>query len=124
MTRNSALLALPFAVVLVLLDLVLFSHGGPAVAFAVGGLACAAALGWGGVRTLSQGSSRLLSAAWGVAVGLFWMSFFSHTLALNAGLKTPYGGGMLSDGVLTLLLGLMLAASIAGLVTSLSRRST
>lgn len=123
MTRNSALLALPYAAVLVLLDLVLLSQGGRAMALAIAGLICAVTLGWGGVRTLSQGSSRLLSAAWGVAVGTFWMAFFSHTLSLNAGAQSPYAGGMFGDGLLTLVFGGLLAGAITGLVLSLSRRS-
>ncbi|MFN3910559.1 hypothetical protein [Hyphomonas sp.] len=123
MTRNSALLALAFAAILVVIDVVLFLDGGKAWAFSVAGLISAATLSWGGVRSLSQGSSRLLSGAWGVAVGLFWMTFFAHTEALNAGTQTPYGGGTFSDGLLTLVLGAMLVASIAGLVLSLSRRS-
>ena len=123
MTRNSALLALAFAAVLVVLDLLLLSLGGRAMAFALVGMICALTLAWGGVRTLSQGSSRLLSAAWGVAVGAFWMAFFSHTLSLNEGAQSPYGGGMLGDGLLTLVFGAMLAAAIAGLMLSLSRRS-
>jgi hypothetical protein len=117
------LLALAFAAILVILDIVLFLDGGTAWTFSIAGMFAAAALGWGGVRTLSQGSSRLLSAAWGVAVGIFWSTFFAHTLALNAGTKTPYGGGALSDGILTLVLGAMLLAAIIGLVLSLSRRS-
>jgi hypothetical protein len=87
------------------------------------GFIVAGVLSWGAVRTLSQGSSRLLSAAWGVAVGVFWMSFFAHIEALNTGTESPYGGAMLSGGPLTLLLAAMLVVSIAGLLLSLSRRS-
>jgi len=123
MTRNSALLALPFAAVLVICEFVVFMASGQAWPFWIVGFIVAGVLSWGGVRTLSQGSSRLLSAAWGVAVGVFWMSFFSHTEALNTGRESPYSDGMLSGGLLTLLLGAMLVAAIAGLLLSLSRRS-
>lgn len=72
------------------------------------------------VRTLSQGSLRMLSAAWGVAVGVFWMTFFSHTEALNTGTEVSCIGAMLSGGSLMLLLGAMLVVSFAGLFLSLS----
>ncbi len=123
MTRHSALLALPFAAALLILIAVLYLDGAQSWAFSLAGIPVAAGLSWGGVRTLSQGSSRLLSAAWGVCVGLFWMTFFSHTLALNSGVVSPYGGEMLGEGLLTLVFGAMLAGSIAGMVLSLARRS-
>jgi hypothetical protein len=123
MTRNSAFLALAFAAVLVVCEFAVFMASGQSWPFWTVGFIVAGVLSWGAVRTLSQGSSRLLSAAWGVSVGVFWMSFFAHTEALNTGTESPYSGAMLSGGPLTLLLAAMLVVSIAGLLLSLSRRS-
>lgn len=83
----------------------------------------AGALIWGGLRTLRQGSSRLLSAAWGFTVGIFWMSFFSHIESLNAGSGETYAGGAVTEDMLTLIIGAMLLLSIAGLFLSLTRRT-
>ena len=123
MTRNSAFLALGFGVFLVIAEIVRNWGNWQPWPFWIVDFIAAGSLVWGGLRTLSQGSSRLLSAAWGFTVGIFWMSFFSHTEALSEGTAETYASGAVSEGFLTLIIGAMLVAAIAGLVMSLSRRS-
>lgn len=123
MTRNSGMLALGFGAVLAIAEIIRNWGDWQAWPFWIVDFIAADALIWGGLRTLSQGSSRLLSAAWGFTVGIFWMSFFSHTQALREGTTQTYASGAVSEGVLTLIIGAMLVAAIAGLVMSLSRRS-
>lgn len=123
MIRNSALMALAFGLLLAIAEIVRNWGNWQPWPFWIVDFIAAGALIWGGVRTLSQGSSRLLSAAWGFTVGIFWMSFFSHTEALNSGAERSYASGMLGEGALTLIIGAMLLASIAGLVMSLTRRT-
>ena len=123
MTRNSGMLALGFGAVLAIAEIIRNWGDWQAWPFWIVDFIAAGALIWGGLRTLSQGSSRLLSAAWGFTVGIFWMSFFSHTQALSEGTTQIYASGAVSEGVLTLIIGAMLVAAIAGLVMSLSRRS-
>jgi hypothetical protein len=123
MTRNSAFLALGFGLFLAIAEIVRNWGDWQAWPFWIVDFIAAGCLIWGGLRTLSQGSSRLLSAAWGFTVGIFWMSFFSHTEALSEGATETYASGSVSEGVLTLIVGAMLLAAIAGLMMSLSRRS-
>ena len=123
MTRNSGILALGFGAVLAIAEIIRNWGDWQAWPFWIVDFIAAGALIWGGLRTLSQGSSRLLSAAWGFTVGIFWMSFFCHTQALSEGTTQTYASGAVSEGVLTLIIGAMLVAAIAGLVMSLSRRS-
>ena len=123
MTRNSAFLALGFGVFLAIAEIVRNWGDWQAWPFWIVDFIAAGALVWGGLRTLSQGSSRLLSAAWGFTVGIFWMSFFSHTAALSQGTAETYASGAVPESLLTLIIGGMLLAAIAGLMMSLSRRS-
>ena len=123
MIRNSALIALVFGLFLAIAEIVRNWGNWQTWPFWIVDFIAAGALIWGGVRTLSQGSSRLLSAAWGFTVGIIWMSFFSHTEALNSGAGRSYASGMLGEGALTLIIGAMLLVSIAGLVMSLTRRT-
>jgi hypothetical protein len=117
------MLALGFGAVLAIAEIIRNWGDWQAWPFWIVDFIAAGALIWGGLRTLSQGSSRLLSAAWGFTVGIFWMSFLSHTQALSEGTTQTYASGAVSEGVLTLIIGAMLVAAIAGLVMSLSRRS-
>lgn len=123
MTRNSAFLALGFGLFLAIAEIVRNWGDWQAWPFWSVDFIAAGCLIWGALRTLSQGSSRLLSAAWGFTVGIFWMSFFSHTEALSQGAAETYTSGSVSEGVLTLIIGAMLLTAIAGLMMSLSRRS-
>lgn len=123
MIRNSALMALAFGLFLTIAEIVRNWGNWQPWPFWIVDFVAAGALIWGGIRTLSQGSSRLLSAAWGFTVGIFWMSFFSHTQALDAGAERTYASGMLGEGMLTLIIGAMLLVSMAGLVMSLTRRT-
>ena len=123
MIRNSALLALGFGLFLAIAETVRNWGNWQPWPFWIVDFIAAGALVWGGVRTLSQGSSRLLSAAWGFTVGIFWMSFFSHTKALSSGEARSYASGAVNENLLTLIIGAMLLAAIAGLLMSLTRRT-
>lgn len=122
MTRNSAFLALGFGAFLAIAEIVRNWGNWQAWPFWIVDFIAAGALVWGGLRTFSQGSSRLLSAAWGFTVGIFWMSFFSHTQALSQGAADIYASGPVPESLLTLIIGGMLLAAIAGLMMSLPRR--
>lgn len=117
MIRRSAFLALFFGVFLAISEIVRNWGGWQPWPFWVVDFIVAGALIWGGVRTLNQGSSRLLSAAWGVTVGIFWMSYFSHVETLVEGTQ------MAGEGRLTLIIGVMLLVAIVGLFMSLTRRT-
>lgn len=118
MIRNSALMALVFGVLLAIGELIRnWGHWQP-WPFWIVDFICAGALIWGGLRTLNQGSSRMLSAAWGATVGVFWMSYFSHIQRLNEGVGVVPG-----EGPVTAVIGVMLLAAIAGLLMSLTRRT-
>ncbi len=123
MIRNSAFLALAFGLFLAIAEVVRNWGNWQPWPFWIVDFISAGALIWGALRSLRQGSSRLLSAAWGFTVGIFWMSFFSHTAALNAGTERSYASGSMSEGMLTLIIGAMLLAAIAGLFMSLTRRT-
>lgn len=123
MIRNSAMLALGFGLFLAVAEIVRNWGDWQPWPFWIVDFIAAGALIWGGMRTLSQGSSRLLSAAWGFTVGIFWMSFFSHAEALNGGTERTYAGGGVNEGTLTLIIGAMLLLAIAGLLMSLTRRT-
>jgi hypothetical protein len=122
MIRKSAWLALAFGVVLAIGEISRNWGDWQSWPFWIVDFIAAGALIWGGLRTFNQGSSRLLSAAWGFTVGIFWMSFFSHAERLNTDAEATYAGGRIDEGGLTLIIGAMLVAAIAGLLMSLSRR--
>jgi hypothetical protein len=123
MTRNSAFLALGFGAFLAIAEIVRNRGNWQASPFWIVDFIAAGALVWGGLRTLSRGSPRLLSAAWGFAAGIFWMSFFSDTQALSQGAADTYASGPVPESMLTLIIGGMLLAAIAGLMMSLPRQS-
>lgn len=123
MIRRSAFMALGFGVFLAIAEIVRNWGNWQPWPFWIVDFIAAGALIWGGMRTLSQGSSRLLSAAWGFTVGIFWMSFFSHAQELNAEVQETYAGGMINEGFLTLIIGAMLVFAVAGLIMSLTRRT-
>ena len=122
MTRNSAFLALGFGAFLAIAEIVRNWGNWQAWPFWILDVVAAGALVWGGLRTFSQGSPRLLSAAWGFAVGIFWMSFFCDTQALGQGAADTFARGPVPESLLTLIIGGMLLAAIAGLMMSLPRR--
>lgn len=123
MIRNSAFLALGFGLFLAIAEIVRNWGDWQYWPFWIVDFIAAGALIWGALRSLHQGSSRLLSAAWGFTVGIFWMSFFSHTQALNEGVEDTYASGAVNEGTLTLIIGAMLLVGIAGLFMSLTRRT-
>lgn len=122
MTRNSALLALGFGAFLAISEVMRNWGNWQASPFWLADFIAAGALVWGGLHTLSRGSSRLLSAAWGFTGGIFWISSFSHAEALSQGAAYTYASGPVPQSMLTLIIGGMLLAAIAGLMMSLSRR--
>ena len=93
MTRNSAFLALGFGAFLAIAEIVRNRGNWQAWPFWILDVVAAGALVWRGLRTLSQGSPRLLSAAWGFAVCIFWMSFFCDTQALGQGAADTFARG-------------------------------
>lgn len=121
MIRTSAFLAIAFGVFLAIAEIVRNWGNWQPWPFWLVDFIAAGALLWGGRRTLKQGSSRLLSAAWGFTAGIFWMSFFSHAETLNNGAEKIYAGGAVNESLLTLIIGAMLLLAIAGLVMSLLR---
>jgi hypothetical protein len=123
MIRKSAWLALAFGVFLGIAEALRNWGDWQPWPFWTVDFIAAGALVWGALRALGRGSSRLLSAAWGFTVGVFWMSFFSHAESLNTQAEATYAGGRIGEGGLTLIIGAMLVAAIAGLLMSLSRRT-
>jgi len=123
MTRNSAFLALGFGAFLAIAEIMRNWGNWQAWPFWIVDFIAAGALVWGGLRTLSRGSPRLLSAAWGFTAGIFWMSFFSYTRALSQGAADIYASAPVPESMLTLIIGGMLLAAIAGLMMSLPRQS-
>lgn len=118
MIRKSAFMALFFGVFLVIFELATNWGNWQPWPFWLVSFITAGALIWGGVRTLNQGSSRMLSAAWGVTVGTFWMSYFTHVQVIVEGISVHPG-----EGPMTLVMGVMLLVAIAGLLMSLTRRT-
>ncbi|MEQ9504668.1 MAG: hypothetical protein RLO80_00255 [Hyphomonas sp.] len=115
----SALMAMVFAALLAAGEVIRnWGHWQPWPFWIIDFIAAGALL-WGGYRTIRQGSSRMLSAAWGLTVGIFWMSFFSHSDAWNKGAP---GSGSPEESRLILVIGVMLLVAIIGLILSLTRR--
>lgn len=117
MIRKSAFTALVFGVFLAIGEVVRNWGAWQPWPFWLVDFITAGALIWGGLRTLNQGSSRLLSAAWGVTVGIFWMSYFTHVQTLVEGTQAA------GEGPFTLIIGVMLLVAITGLFMSLTRRT-
>jgi len=123
MIRTSSYIALAFGLFLAIAEIVRNWGDWQPWPFWVVDFIAAGALIWGALRSLRQGSSRLLSAAWGFTVGIFWMSFFSHIEALGSGDQRTYASGALGEDWLTVIIGVMLLVAAAGLFMSLSRRT-
>ena len=70
----------------------------------------------GGLLALRGFAERWLSAGWGFACAMFWMSFFGH---LEGVLQ---GGVTLRESRLTQIIGAMFAITVAGLIFSLLGR--
>jgi hypothetical protein len=71
---------------------------------------------WKTRRDYARGQS-VLAAAWGLACGMLYMSFFSHLVRSRG----PFSNTSLSNDLLTGLTGLGFAISIAGIVLSMRR---
>ncbi len=113
MIRLSAILAIAFGIVLAI-GLTVFNWGDWQAwpLWSVGYLS-AGVLVWGGLRTISHGSSRLLSAAWGFAAGIIYMGLTSE-------LSLP--GGTVAESRMIIAIAAMFAIAGAGLCMSLMRR--
>lgn len=118
MIRKSAYIALVFGLFLTIFEIVRNWGQWLPWPFWMVSFITAGALIWGAIRTLYQGSSRMLSAAWGVTVGIFWMSYFTHVQVLVEGVSVHKG-----EGPMTLVMGLMMVIAITGLLMSLTRRT-
>ncbi|WP_213270842.1 hypothetical protein [Hyphomonas sp.] len=118
MIRRSAFIALAFGVFLVIFEIAGNWGNWRPWPFWLVSFIASGALILGGLRTLNRGSSRLLSAAWGAAAGIFWMSYFTHVETLVEGIDVAKG-----EGTFTLVTGLLLVVAIAGLFMSLTRRT-
>lgn len=70
----------------------------------------------GGVVVLRGRSRHWLTAGWGFACAMFWMSYFGHLEGLLQ------GGVEARERMLTQIIGAMFAITIAGLVLSLIGR--
>ena len=122
MTGISAVMAIVFGVALAAGEVLRnWGHWQPWPFWLIDFIA-AGTLIFGGLRTMRQGSSRLLSAAWGLTVGIFWMSFFSNSRAWNIEVQQAGSGGSADQSRLILVIGIMLLFAIVGLVLSLTRR--
>ncbi len=73
----------------------------------------------GGVLAIRRGVERWLSAGWGFACAMFWMSFFGHYGdMLEAGAATSA-----REQRLTLIIGAMFVLTLVGLLLSLAGRA-
>ena len=72
----------------------------------------------GGAMVLRGKSERWLTAGWGFACAMFWMSYFGH---LEGVLKAGAGVDP-HEHRLTMIIGAMFALTIAGLVLALAAR--
>jgi hypothetical protein len=114
MIRNAAYLALAFGVVNALVYLVSWIRGSSDAAFVLESLIGSAMLIWGGVRTFQSGSSRLMSAAWGLTTGALYIQIvYAYRAFSSAGAAPDY------IGVYTLA---ALLVAVAGLCMSLANR--
>ncbi|MFN4023431.1 MAG: hypothetical protein ACK4MQ_01245 [Hyphomonas sp.] len=115
MTRLSAYIALIFGPYLAISEIVRNWGDWPGWPFWLAHFIAAGTLTYGALRSLVQGSSRLLSGAWGFTTGIFWVSYFTHAEAVARGAA--------GEERLTLTIGVMLLIALTGLLMSLTRRS-
>ena len=116
MVRFSAWLAIAFGSALAVLEAVRNWGNWQWWPFWVVDYVAAALLVTGGVMAVRQVAGHWLTAGWGFACSMFWMSFFSHYK------------GVLEQGVavgareqrLTLIIGIMFGMTILGFLTALA----
>ncbi|WP_332772731.1 hypothetical protein [Phenylobacterium sp.] len=115
MIKTSAWLAIVFGLVLGALEAVRNWGDWQWWPFWVVDYLAATLLVVGGVLALRRSVERWLSAGWGFACAMFWMSFFGH-----------YGDAMKAGGEisareqrLTLIIGILFGVTVVGLLLSL-----
>lgn len=119
MTRISAWLAIAFGLSLSVLEVLRNWDDWQWWPFWVVDYFAAALLVAGGVLALRRGVDRWLTAGWGFACAMFWMSYFGHLGDLmQAGL-----GADAREQRLTMIIGVLFALTVAGLLLSLLGRT-
>ena len=113
MTKISAWLAIAFGLLLAVLEAVRNWGDWQWWPFWVVDYVAATLLVIGGVLALRKTTTHWLSAGWGFACAMFWMSYFSHLEGVLA--KTADA----REYRLTMIIGAMFVVTIAGLVLSL-----
>jgi hypothetical protein len=73
----------------------------------------------GGVLALRRGVDRWLTAGWGFACAMFWMSFFGHLGEVLAATPPVWSA---REERLTMIIGALFLLTVAGLVLSLVGR--
>ncbi len=113
MIRLSAILAIVYGLALAV-GLTAFNWGNwQAWPLWSAGYIASGVLAWGGLRSFSNGSSRLLSAAWGFVTGIVYMGLVSE-LAL--------AGNSTAESRMTIAIAVMFVIAGVGLCMSLMRR--
>ncbi len=80
---------------------------------------------WGAAAVLWRPSSRglpILTAGWGFACAMFWMSFFGHideVMSSGVAVDLTNAQSAVDEPVLTIIIGVLFAITVVGLVTSL-----
>lgn len=80
---------------------------------------------WGAAAVLWRPSPRglpILTASWGFACAMFWMSFFGHideVMSSGVAVDLTNAQSAVDEPVLTIIIGVLFAITVVGLVTSL-----
>lgn len=80
---------------------------------------------WGAAAVLWRPSARglpILTAGWGFACAMFWMSFFGHideVMSSGVAVDLTNAQSAVDEPVLTIIIGVLFAITVVGLVTSL-----
>jgi hypothetical protein len=118
MTKISAWLAIVFGLSLSVLEALRNWGNWQWWPFWVVDYVAAALLIIGGALALRGRADRWLTAGWGFACAMFWMSFFGH-------LDTVLAGGVdTREARLTTIIGALFGVTVVGLVLSLIGRRT
>lgn len=80
---------------------------------------------WGAAAVLWRPSERglpILTAGWGFACAMFWMSFFGHVnevMSSGVAVDMTNAQSAVDEPVLTIIIGVLFGITVLGLVTSL-----
>jgi hypothetical protein len=118
MKRLSAWTAIAFGLLLAVLEAVRNWGAWQWWPFWVVDYVAAGLLVIGGVLALRRTTARWLTAGWGFACAMLWMSYFGH----REGLMKAGAAAAAREQQLTMIIGAMFAVTIAGLVLSLLGR--